>query len=47
MVKDFMFDQEVKNEAESEIGKDWATLRAISNNASVEEIQRLLNEIDT
>lgn len=44
MVKDFMEDQTIKNEAESEIGYDWATLKALPINASIQQIQEVLNE---
>lgn len=45
MSKDFMEDQIVKNEAESEIGRNWADLTGVPNNASIEEIKQILKEI--
>ena len=45
MGKDFMVDQIVKNEAESEVGRNWADLVALPNNASTDEINKILKEI--
>ena len=45
MSKDFMVDQIVANEAESEIGRNWADLKALPNHASVDEITELLKEL--
>ena len=38
MTKDFIEDQIVKNTAVSEIGYNWAELKPIANDASIEEI---------
>lgn len=45
MVQDFMIDQEVHNEANLELGTDWANLIELPNNASLEEIQSILNKL--
>ena len=45
MLVDFMEDQTIKNEAESDIGYDWADMVTIPNNATVEEISAVLNEL--
>ena len=43
MEKDFVVDQIVKNEARVEIGPSWADLTELSENASIEEIQEVLD----
>ena len=43
MNKDFLVDQIVANEATGEIGKNWADLNQVQNNATLEEIQGVLN----
>lgn len=45
MCKDFVKNQIVKNEAVGEIGRNWADLEQISNGASIEEIEGVLNEL--
>lgn len=42
LVKDFMVDQTVHNEAQLEIGLDWASLHPLPIHASTEEIQQVL-----
>ena len=42
MVKDFMIDQTIKNEATAEIGYDWATMHQIPNHATTSEITSVL-----
>jgi len=47
MTKDFLTDQKIKNGAESDKGYDWADMKTIANNASIEEIdatRQLLKE---
>lgn len=46
MLVDFMEDQTIHNEAESDIGYNWAEMHRISNNASVEEIAKVLASLD-
>ena len=41
MTRDFMPNQSVPNVAESEIGYDWATLKGIPNNATLDEISSI------
>lgn len=45
MTADFMPNQRIKNTAESEIGLNWADLHAVPNNASISDIQDILNEL--
>jgi len=45
MTKDFITEQHVKNEATGEIGYDWATMKQVSNNATLEEIQSTLTQL--
>lgn len=45
MVVDFMEDQTIPNEAESDIGYNWADMLKIPNNASVEKIQEVLQQL--
>jgi len=45
MEKDFMEDQIVKNEANLEIGRNWADLTELEHNASIEDINKILQEI--
>lgn len=42
MTRDFMPNQAVPNVAESEIGRSWAVLKPVHNNASIDEIQDVL-----
>jgi hypothetical protein len=42
---DYLVDQLVKNEAEGEIGKNWADLNKVINNASIEDIKTSLDTI--
>ena len=46
MIKDFMEDQAIKNECDSEIGYDWANLKAIPNGADVSKIEEVLNSFE-
>lgn len=43
MTQDFIEDQIVHNEANLEIGTSWADLHELSNNATLEEIQNVIN----
>lgn len=45
MIQDFMPEQQIHNEAISEIGLNWAELHKIPNNASLEQIQSTLQII--
>ena len=45
MSVDFMEDQTIKNEAESDIGYNWADMLTIPNNASESEIRATLNKL--
>lgn len=45
MTQDFMENQTIKNEAEGEIGLDWASLKQVPNNASTEEINVILKDL--
>jgi hypothetical protein len=45
MTVDFMEDQTIINEAESDIGYDWADMIKINNNATVEEIKEVLQSL--
>ena len=45
MLVDFMEDQTIHNEAESDIGYNWAEMVKIANNASVKDIQEALNKL--
>lgn len=45
MTVDFMKNQTVHNECESEIGYDWANLLTIKNNATTSEIKKVLAEL--
>jgi DNA polymerase I-like protein with 3'-5' exonuclease and polymerase domains len=45
MVVDFMEDQTIKNEAESDVGYNWSDMVTIPNNASVEEIKEVLGTL--
>lgn len=47
MTTDFMENQTIKNEATAEIGYDWATLHKIPNNASIERIEEVLQQLKT
>ena len=47
MTTDFMENQTIKNEATAEIGYDWATLHKIPNNASIEQIEEVLQQLKT
>lgn len=46
MIRDFVVDQAVKNEANLEIGNNWAELTELPNNASVEEISEVLDKLN-
>lgn len=45
MTKDFIENQIVHNEACGEIGYNWYDLKPINNNASIEEINNVINEL--
>lgn len=45
MLVDFMEDQTIHNEAESDIGYNWAEMVRIPNNASVEDIKKALSSL--
>lgn len=45
MTTDFMINQTIKNEATAEIGLDWATLHKIPNNASIGQIEEVLQQL--
>jgi hypothetical protein len=45
MTTDFMENQLVHNDADLEIGKDWANLEVLPHNASIEEIQTIRNSL--
>lgn len=45
MSKDFMTNQIVHNESEGEIGVDWSNLHHVPNNASIEEIEAILENM--
>lgn len=45
MSKDFMENQKVKNSALGDFGKNWADLTGLSKEASLEEIQKVLDDI--
>ena len=42
---DYLEDQVVKNEAEGEIGKNWADLHKVLNKASTEDISKVLEKV--
>ena len=46
LVKDFMVDQTVHNEAQLEIGLDWASLHPLPIQASTVEIRQVLTSIE-
>lgn len=46
MLKDFMVDQIIHNEAESDIGYNWAEMVKVPNNASIKDIKAALAEIE-
>jgi hypothetical protein len=46
MDTDFMENQLVKNEAESEISDSWANMISIPNNASIKEIEEVIKQIE-
>lgn len=45
MLVDFMEDQLIPNEAESEVGYDWATMVAIPNNAPLAKVAEVLKSL--
>lgn len=45
MLVDFMEDQIVKNEANSDIGYNWADMVTLDNNASLEAIKEAVKEL--
>ena len=46
METDFLENQIVKNEANLEIGKDWSDLHELKHNASIEDINKIIKEIE-
>ena len=46
MEKDFLVDQIVKNEANLEIGKSWAELIELEHNASIQDIEKTIKELN-
>ena len=46
MTKDFMENQRIPNDAESEIGYSWASLYKLPHNSSLEEIQNILIKME-
>jgi len=47
MLVDFMENQTIKNEAESDIGYNWAEMLRVPNKASVTEVKKVLQELKT
>ena len=47
MIVDFMEDQTIKNQSQSDIGYNWADMISISNNASIDEIKSVLQKLKT
>ena len=45
MVVDFMENQTISNEAESDIGYNWSDMAKITNNATIEEIENVLSTL--
>lgn len=45
MVVDFMENQTISNEAESDIGYNWSDMNRITNNATIEEIEKVLSAL--
>jgi hypothetical protein len=45
MIKDWMVDQTIKNEATAEIGLNWASMEQLANGASTQEITAVLKHI--
>jgi hypothetical protein len=45
MTQDFLENQVVKNECGLEIGHNWADLTELPNNATIQQIQEVINEI--
>ena len=43
---DYLEDQVVKNEAEGELGKNWCDLHKILNNASIEDIEKVMEAVN-
>lgn len=46
MTKDFIENQIVPNEAVGEIGKNWYDLKPIQNNSNIEDINKVLSELN-
>lgn len=46
LTKDFIPDQRIPNVAEAEIGLNWADLKAVPNNATLEQITNLLSALE-
>lgn len=47
LTHDFMENQTIHNEAVGELGNDWAHLELLPNNASLAQIQQLLDNLST
>ena len=45
MIVDFMENQTISNEAESDIGYNWSDMNRITNNATIEEIEKVLSAL--
>jgi len=45
ITQDFMVGQTIHNDAEGELGVDWASLHALPKNATIDQIQELLDTI--
>lgn len=45
MTKDFLIDQTIHNEANLEIGLNWAEFHELPNNAPLEQVQTILESI--
>ena len=46
LCKDFMIDQTVHNDAQLELGSDWATLHPIPHSATIDEITTTLGTLN-
>lgn len=45
MITDFMTDQVIKNEATAEVGLNWADMHQVKNEATLEDIKTVLNDL--
>ncbi len=46
ITQDFMENQTIPNEAAGEIGYDWASLKLVPNNSSLQDIKDIINELN-